>query len=383
MSLKLSKRGQVDSFRALAILSEVAERREAGENIISLSPGQPCFGAPPAVLKYAQDIIAQDPTQGYTAAIGTLSLRLRIAGYYADTYNVKIPHERIAVTTSSSAGFLLALTAAFDAGDTIALTTPTYPAYKNMLKALGLNIVYIETSKETNYQPTAALLEKSGKKFDGLIITSPSNPTGAMIDAATLKDICAWCDTNKVRLISDEAYHGITYETKAQTAAEFSESAIVLNTFSKYFALTGWRLGWMVAPEDMMPAIKKLAENLFVSPPTISQYIAGEVFEHIPALDAYVAQYRENRDILRKRLPGLGFGDMSSAQGAFYFYIDVHNLTNNSEDFCRRMLDEAKVAMTPGVDFDHARGQSTIRISYAGSANDMNEACDRLAKWLA
>lgn len=383
MTLKLSRRSDVESFRALAILSEVAERREAGENIISLSPGQPCFGAPPAVLKYAQDIIAQDPTQGYTAAIGTLSLRMRIAGYYEDTYGLKISHERIVVTTSSSTGFVLALTAAFDAGDTIALTTPTYPAYKNILKSLGLNIVYIETTKESNYQPTAELLAKSGKKFDGIIITSPSNPTGAMIDEETLKDICAWCETAGVRLISDEAYHGVTYEQKAQTAAKFSDKAIVLNTFSKYFALTGWRLGWMVLPETMTPTIKKLAENLFVSPPTISQHIAGEIFAHTTVLDGYVTQYRENRDILRKHLPGIGFGDMSSAQGAFYFYIDAHNLTNNSEEFCRRMLDEAKVAMTPGPDFDPARGQSTIRISYAGSAADMTEACARLKKWLA
>jgi aspartate/methionine/tyrosine aminotransferase len=384
MAFKLSKRSAgVESFRALAILSDVAERREKGENIISLSPGQPCFGAPPAVLKYAQDIIAQDPTQGYTAAIGTLALRMRIARYYFDNYGLNINHERIVVTTSSSAGFVLALTAAFDAGDIIALTTPTYPAYKNFLQALGLNIVYIETTKETNYQPTAELLEKSGKKFGGLIITSPSNPTGAMIDKQTLKGIAEWCDTHKVRLLSDEAYHGITYETKAQTAAKFSDNAIVLNTFSKYFALTGWRLGWMVVPESMTPTLKRLAENLFVSPPTISQYVATESFEHTGELDKYVANYKANRDLLRKELPSLGFSDLSSAQGAFYFYVDIHNLTNNSEEFCRRMLDEARVAMTPGPDFDPERGASTIRISYAGSLDDMNEACARLKKWLA
>ena len=382
MSLKISRRSDVESFRALAILSEVAERRAAGENIISLSPGQPCFGAPPAALKAAQDSITADPIQGYTAAIGTLALRQRIARYYKEHYKVDVDYNRIAITTSSSSGFILALTTAFDVGDTIALTTPTYPAYRNMLKACGLNVIYIETGKDTNYQPTADLLARSGKKFDGLIITNPSNPTGAMIDAETLADICKWCDGNGVRLISDEAYHGITYETPAETALHFSESAIALSTFSKYFAMTGWRLGWMVAPEAMMPNIKKLAENLFVSPPTISQHIAHEIFNHTNVLDDYVARYRENRDILREHLPGIGFGDMSSAQGAFYFYIDAHTLTNNSEQFCRRMLDEAKVAMTPGVDFDGARGASTIRISYAGSANDMLEACARLKKWL-
>jgi aspartate/methionine/tyrosine aminotransferase len=383
MAFKLSKRSDVESFRALAILSDVAERRERGENIVSLSPGQPCFGAPPAVLKYAQEIITQDPTQGYTAAIGTLSLRMRIAAYYKDKYGLDINHERVVVTTSSSSGFILGLTASFDAGDTVALTTPTYPAYKNILKSLGLNIVYIETTKETNYQPNAELLEKSGKKFDGLIITSPSNPTGAMIDEPTLKAIAQWCDAKKVRLFSDEAYHGITYEQKAHTAVKFSDNAIVLNTFSKYFALTGWRLGWMIVPESMTPTLKKLAENLFVSPPTISQYIAGESFAHTDVLDGYVAKYKENRDILRKHLPDLGFGNLSSAQGAFYFYVDIHNLTNNSEEFCSRMLEEAKVAMTPGPDFDPERGQSTVRISYAGSAADMVEACARLKKWLA
>ena len=383
MTLKLSKRSDVENFRALTILSEVAERRALGENIISLSPGQPCFGAPPAALKAAQDSITADPIQGYTAAIGTLPLRQRIARYYKDNYNCAIEHERVVITTSSSAGFVLGLMTAFEAGDTVALTTPTYPAYKNMLKSLGINIVYIETGKDTNYQPTAELLQKSGKKFDGLIITNPSNPTGAMIHEETLKHICEWCDANGVRLISDEAYHGITYEAKAQTAAHYSKNVIVLSTFSKYFAMTGWRLGWMVLPDNMTPTSKKLAENLFVSPPTISQHVAYSVFDHTDVLNGYVAKYKENRDILRARLPEIGFGDLSSAEGAFYFYVDAHNLTNNSEEFCRRMLDEAKVAMTPGLDFDGPRGSSTIRISYAGAATDMHEACDRLRKWLA
>lgn len=382
MTLKLSKRSEVESFRALAILSEVAERRAKGENIISLSPGQPCFGAPEAVLEAARAYTKSDPIQGYTAAIGTLPLRQRIAQYYKDKYGHLLDVNRVAVTTSSSSGFIMGLLSAFEAGDTVALTLPTYPAYKNMLHALDINIVEIETTKDTNYQPTVELLENCGQKFDGIIITNPSNPTGAMLDEKTLKEVCEWCDGNGVRLISDEAYHGITYETPAQTALHYSDSAMVLNTFSKYFALTGWRLGWLITPDDMAPRIKNLAENLFVSPPTIAQHVALESFNHMDVLDGYVDIYRTNRDILRKRLPALGFGDMSSAQGAFYFYIDVHNLTNNSEEFCRRMLDEAMVAMTPGMDFDGGRGSSTIRISYAGSPEDMNEACDRLQNWL-
>ncbi|MCB1532844.1 MAG: aminotransferase class I/II-fold pyridoxal phosphate-dependent enzyme [Alphaproteobacteria bacterium] len=382
MTIKLSNRSDVENFRALSILSEVAERRASGENIISLSPGQPCFGAPEAVLAKAREFTQKDPIQGYTAAIGTLPLRQRIARYYKDTYNQDIAVERIAVTTASSGGFILSLLGAFDAGDTVALTLPTYPAYKNMLRALDINIVEIETSKETNYQPTSQLLEASGKKFDGIIITNPSNPTGAMIGEDTLRNLCAWCDTNGVRMISDEAYHGITYETPAQTALKFSDNVIVLNTFSKYFALTGWRLGWMITPSDMAKNVKSLAENLFVSPPTISQFVAQEAFEHTDILDSYVQQYRANRDYLREHLPALGFSDLSSAQGAFYFYVDVHNLTNNAEEFCRRMLDEAHVAMTPGLDFDPGRGDHTIRISYAGSLDDMKEACSRLQSWL-
>ncbi|MEM7618765.1 MAG: aminotransferase class I/II-fold pyridoxal phosphate-dependent enzyme [Pseudomonadota bacterium] len=382
MTFKLSNRSDVESFRALAILSEVAERRAAGDNIISLAPGQPCFGAPEAVLEKAREYIEADPIQGYTAAIGTLPLRQRIAQYYKDKYDHNVGVERVAVTTASSNGFVMGLITAFEAGDTVALTMPTYPAYKNMLKSLDINIVEIETTKEDNYQPTAELLENCGEKFDGIIITNPSNPTGAMIDEATLKGICEWCDNNGVRVISDEAYHGITYETPAQTALHFSDNVIVLNTFSKYFALTGWRLGWMIIPEDIAPRIKNLSENLFVSPPTISQHVALESSNHLDVLDGYVEKYRVNRDILRERLPALGFGDMSSAQGAFYFYINAHNLTNNSEDFCRRMLDETLVAMTPGMDFDGHRGHNTIRISYAGSPDDMNEACDRLQNWL-
>ncbi len=380
MTFKLSDRSQISGFRALTILSEVAERRAAGEDIISLAPGQPCFGAPKAVLESAQKALALDPVQGYTAAIGTLDLRDRLSDYYQDNYGLKVPTERIAITTSSSTGFVMALTASFNAGDTIALTTPTYPAYRNMLKSLDLKIIEIPTTKEDNYQPTAALLAASGEKFDGLIITNPSNPTGAMIDNDTLKGICNWCDESGVRLLSDEAYHGITYEHKADSAAHYSDNAIVLNTFSKYFSLTGWRLGWLVVPENMAQTIKNLAENLFVAPPTISQQVALNSFDHLDTLDGYVAHYKTNRDILRAELPKLGMDDLSNAQGAFYFYIGVQNLTNNSEEFCRKMLDEAHVALTPGLDFDSQRGSSTIRICYAGTPEDMHEACDRLKR---
>jgi aspartate/methionine/tyrosine aminotransferase len=251
-----------------------------------------------------------------------------------------------------------------------------------MLKSLNLKIVEIETSAQNNYQPTAELLEKSGKKFDGLIITSPSNPTGAIIDEPELKKICEWCDAKGVRLVSDEAYHRITYEKPAQTALKYSDNVIVLNTFSKYFAMTGWRMGWVVVPENMTDRMKRLAESLFVSPPTISQHLAYKIFDHLDVLDGYVAHYKKNRDILLAGLPKAGITKLSAAQGAFYFYADLHHLTNDSEDFCRRMLDEAGVSATAGIDFDSARGSATMRISYAGAPEDMSAACERIGGWL-
>jgi aspartate/methionine/tyrosine aminotransferase len=381
MAFKPSKRSDIPNFKALDILREVAERRGAGEDIISLAPGQPSRGAPDAALDYARKVLEGDTRQGYTEAIGMRLLRDRIAVFYRERYGINLDHSRVAVTIGSSGGFVLALTAAFDVGDTVALTAPTYPAYRNFLKSIGLKVIEIETSPKTNYQPTAELLEKSGHKFDGLIICSPSNPTGTMIDEKELEKICKWCDKNGVRLVSDEAYHGITYETAAQTALKFSDSAIVLNTFSKYFAMTGWRLGWTVLPEDLTDRFKKLAENLFVSPPTLAQHLAYKIFDHTKELDEYVAEYCRNRDILREQLPEIGFDKLAPAQGAFYLYADVHNLTNNSEDFCRRMLNETLVSMTPGTDFDLARGNGTVRISYAGPTADIIKACERLKAW--
>lgn len=383
MPLKLSTRSDIFSFRALDLLKEVNAREAAGENIVRMGAGQPCFGAPDAALQYAKEMINADPKQGYTDAVGMALLRDRIAVYYRDTYGKDIDYSRVVITAGSSAAFVLAFCASFETGDTIALTTPTYPAYRNILKACGLNVVELEVGKDTDYQPTAAFLEENCKNIDGIIIESPANPTGEIIDANELKKICEWCDTNGVRLISDEAYHGITYGEKAQTALKFSDNVIVLNTFSKYFAMTGWRLGWLVVPENMIDPMKKLAESLFVAPPTISQEVAYRVFDCQDVLNDYVSQYKNNRDLLIKELPKAGIENLSAAKGAFYFYADISNLTNDSEQFCARMLDEAKVACTAGMDFDLARGHTTMRISYAGSEADMLEGCTRLQKWLA
>lgn len=380
--LKLSRRSDIPMFRALDILREVNEREALGENIMRLGAGQPNVGAPQSALDYAIESLKNDPRQGYTEAVGMPVLREKIAQYYMNYYQEIVDPSNIVITSGSSCGLILAFLAAFDAGDRVAMTTPTYPAYRNILKSLNLEPVEIESSAKDNYQPTLELLRNCGKKFDGLIINSPSNPAGTMIADEEYQKICHWCDENGIRVISDEAYHGITYDTKAQTALHFSPNVIVLNTFSKYFAMTGWRMGWMVLPPELQDRVKKLSENLFVSPPTLSQHVAVKVFDEIATLDQYVEHYRKNREILLTELPKAGITTFSAAQGAFYVYADIHHLSNNSIEFCSRMLNEAKIAMTPGADFDLTRGDATIRICYADKTEDIIEACNRLKIWL-
>lgn len=380
-NLKLSSRSDISMFRALDMMREVNERAAAGEDIKRMGAGQPCFGAPEEALEYARATISSDPRQGYTEAIGMISLRERITQYYQSYYGAKTHPSNIVISVGSSGGFLLVFLAAFDAGDKVAITTPTYPAYRNILKAMNLEIIEIETNAKDNYQPTVELLENCGQEFDGLIINSPSNPAGTMLSDSELEKICNWCDAKGIRLISDEAYHGITYDKKAQTALKYSQNAIVLNTFSKYFAMTGWRLGWVAVPEDLRDRMKKLAESLFVSPPTISQHLAYKIFDHTDILDSYVEYYHQNRNILMTELPKAGFSNFTNASGAFYVYADVHNFTNDSEEYCRRMLNEASVSTTPGVDFDVVRGFNTIRICYADKTENIVEACERLKKW--
>ena len=381
MAIKTAQRAIIPSFRALDMLREVHELRACGHDLRSLGAGQPSVGAPHAALDYACEMIKRDPVQGYTEARGLRSLRENIAAHYISTYDVRLDPDNICITVGSSGGFIMALIAAFDVGDTVLLTTPTYPAYRNFLKTLGINVLEIEAPAADNYQPSVSLLDSIKEPFDGMIICSPSNPTGTMIAQDELEKICAWCERKNVRLISDEAYHGITYETPAMTARKYSKSAIILNTFSKYYAMTGWRLGWIDAPEDLSPAIKNLAENLFVSAPTIAQYVACKVLELKNELDQYVQTYRKNRDILLGCLKESGFNDISNAQGAFYVYADIHHISNDSEEFCRRLMAEAGVVATPGLDFDLTRGSSAIRLCYAGSQEDVEEACLRLKKW--
>jgi aspartate/methionine/tyrosine aminotransferase len=380
MSGKVSRRAAgVDPFIVMDVMAAAAEKEAAGDTVIHLEVGQPSTPAPKGALAAAHAALDSDRI-GYVAALGMPALRERIARHYRDVYRVNVPAERVIVTTGSSGGFPLAFLASFDAGDRVALAAPGYPAYRNILAALNLEPVDLPTSAADNFQPTVAALEKAGK-IDGLIVASPSNPTGTMVGHAEMKELARWCDRNGVRLISDEIYHGIVYEGDTVSAAEVTDRAIVINSFSKYFSMTGWRVGWMVVPQDLVRPIERLAQNFFISVPTLSQHVALAAFDCREELDGHVRRYKTNRDLLLAGLPAAGLTTFAPAEGAFYLYADVNHLTNDSREFCSRMLKEAGVATTPGVDFDRARGAGTLRISFAGSTAEMEEAVRRLKAW--
>lgn len=377
MTLKAAQRGAISPFIVMDVMRAANAREVAGEDVLHMEVGQPSTAAPKKVLKAARDALDRE-LLGYTDAFGVPPLKARIARHYQETYGVAIDPARIAVTTGSSGGFVLAFLSAFDADDRVALASPGYPAYRNILTALDIEVVNIETGPETDYQPTPELLDRVDGKLDGLIIASPSNPTGTMIGQDGLAALAKYCRTRGIRLVSDEIYHGITYEEPAHTMAEFEPEAFIVNSFSKYYSMTGWRLGWLVFPESLARPVECLAQNLFISAPTLSQIAAVEAFDCRPELDANVARYKANRDLLLEELPKAGFDKLSHAQGAFYVYADVAHLTDNSPEFCKKILAETGVAVTPGVDFDPGRGHHYLRFSFAGSTEDMAEAAKRL-----
>jgi len=377
MTLKAAKRGAISPFIVMDVMRAANARQAAGEDVLHMEVGQPSTPAPSKVLEAARTALDQE-LLGYTDAFGVTLLKERIAKQYLDAYGVRIDPARIAVTTGSSGGFILAFLAAFDAGDRVALASPGYPAYRNILKALDIEVVDILTGPETDFQPTPTLLEKIDGQLDGLIIASPSNPTGTMIGREGLAALAAYCRERGVRLVSDEIYHGITFEEPAHTMAEFDDECFVVNSFSKYYSMTGWRLGWLVFPESLSRSVECLAQNLFISAPTLSQIAAVAAFDCRAELDANVARYKANRDILLQALPEAGFDKLSHAQGAFYVYADVAHLTDDSQALCKKILKETGVAVTPGVDFDPERGHRSVRFSFAGSTEDMAEAVKRL-----
>jgi aspartate/methionine/tyrosine aminotransferase len=369
----------VDPFIVMDVMAAAAEKEAAGDTVIHLEVGQPSTPAPKEALIAAHAALDRDRI-GYVAALGLPALRERIARHYRDTYGCEVSPERVIVTTGSSGGFPLAFLASFDAGDRVALAAPGYPAYRNILAALDLEAVDLPTSAADRFQPTVEALEKA-EPIAGLIVASPSNPTGTMVTRRELAALAEWCERRGVRLISDEIYHGIVYEGEAVSAAQVSEQAIVVNSFSKYFSMTGWRVGWLVVPPELVRPIERLSQNFFISVPTLSQHAAVAAFDCRDELDGHVRRYRANRDLLLAGLPVAGLDRLTPAQGAFYLYADVSHLTNDSRDFCKRMLREAGVATTPGVDFDRLRGAGTLRISFAGSTPEMEEAVRRLKAW--
>jgi aspartate/methionine/tyrosine aminotransferase len=385
MPLKVGKGAMAPPFMVMDVIAAANARQASlppsAPHVIRMEVGQPGTGAPAGALEAAQSALRSGHPLGYTEAFGLRPLRERISTHISEWYGLPIAIDRIAVTVGASGGFILAFLAAFDPGDRIAMAAPFYPPYVNILTALGMKPVVLPTGPETRFQPTVAMLESLDARPDGLIVASPSNPAGTMLHRDELRDITTWCEAHGVRLISDEIYHGLNYEHAPASAAEFSSHAMVVNSFSKYFSMTGWRVGWMVLPPELVRPVECLAQNMFISAPYISQIAAQAAMDCHDELRANVARYRRSRDHLLAALPGAGFAKLSPAEGAFYLFADISDRSNDSVRFCARMLAETGVAATSGLDFDRDRGQRFVRFSYCGPEADMRDAAVRLAAW--
>ncbi len=376
--MHLSRRSKVDPFIVMDVMEAAAKAEAAGRRIIHMEVGQPGTPAPKgarAALLKAMEAGAL----GYTVALGLPELRTRIARHYGDTYGVDLAPERVIVTSGSSGGFLLAFTALFDAGDRVALGAPGYPSYRQILSALSLEPVDIETRAEDRFQPVATGLPDD---IQGLIVASPANPSGTMLDSSVLGSLMEASASRAAAFISDEIYHGIEYERKAVTALEISNDAYVINSFSKYFSMTGWRVGWMVVPDAHIRAIERLAQNMFICAPHASQVAALAAMECQDELEANVAVYSRNRALMLEGLPAAGITNVAPPDGAFYVYADVSEFTDDAQALARDILEKAGVAVTPGLDFDKARGNQTLRFSYARSTEDIEEGLQRLKQYL-
>ena len=386
MALKKTTTNMVPNFLAMAVMNATKELEATGADVIHLEVGQPSSPPPPAVNRALIKALDEVSTHGYSVALGELPLRRRIVGHYADWYGAKVDPACTAVTPGSSLGFALAFLAGFDRGDKIAVATPGYPAYRNLLKALGLEPVLMSARAAEGWLPSLEALVASGEPLpDGMLLASPANPTGVVMSDDDVRDVCIWCHKNGVRLIMDEIYHGLTFGGRPTTALLHSDSVIVVNSFSKFFAMTGWRVGWAIFPPDLVDTVERLAQNMYIGPPRPMQAGAIAAFDDYAALEAEAARYRENRDILTSRLPQDFLGDMAPSDGAFYLYVDISKLgmtTPDSIAMAEAMLNETHVAVTPGVDFDTVEGHRHLRLSYAGSTADMKEASRRINDWL-
>lgn len=385
MNDHVALRAGIPPFYVMDVWLAAAERQRTHGDLVNLSAGQPGAGAPAPVRVAAAAALARD-NLGYTVALGIPELRSRIAGAYSDRYGIDVGIDDVVLTTGSSGGFLLAFLSCFDAGDRVAIASPGYPCYRNILSALGCDVVEIECGAQTRFQPTVQMLADLDPPVRGVIVASPANPTGTIIDPAELAAIARWCDAEGVRLISDEVYHGLVYPGAPPTACawETSRDAVVVNSFSKYFAMTGWRLGWMLVPESLRRAVDRLTGNFTICPPVLPQYAAVAAFtpEAIAEADGHLQHYARNREALTTGLRHLGLTRLAPADGAFYVYADVADFTADSLGFCRRLLADTGLAIAPGIDFDTVLGGSFVRLSFAGPTGDIEEALHRLGGWL-
>jgi aspartate/methionine/tyrosine aminotransferase len=385
MALRISSRSELPSFMVMDVLEKAERMTDLPKPLLRLEMGQPSSPPPKAALDAIINHVHDVSAHGYTLSRGTIDLTEAIARHYKRWYNLDIKPDQVLVTVGSSLGFMMAFLTCFEAGDKIAMTSPGYSAYRNLMLSASLEPMLIDINAKNNWRLTVETLEQLDDIPDGLIIASPSNPTGVVITGDELAAISRWCEANGVRLISDEIYHGISFDKTDHCALQFSSSALVMNSFSKYFAMTGHRIGWIIAPDDLVDPLERLAQNCFISANTLSQIAATAALDD-PAtyreMDSHVDRYRVNRDLLIDRLPKELLGNFPYPEGGFYIYADTSALTNNSQELTDIFLNELYIATTPGLDFDDTSGHLALRFSFAGSTQDMAEAAARLNTWM-
>jgi aspartate/methionine/tyrosine aminotransferase len=376
--VECSKRADIAPFHVMEVMKAAAERQRVTGDVLHMEVGQPSTPAPAAARAAAIEAIGSERL-GYTDAWGTEALRRRIARMYVDRYGVEVPAERVVVTVGASGGFVLAMLACFDVGARVGITEPGYAAYRNIMEALGLEVVGIRLG--SNFRPSVDDL--SGRELQGFVLASPSNPTGTMVPPELLGRLAIHCHESGIRLVSDEIYHGLSYGVDEATALAWSESAVVVQSFSKYQSMTGWRVGWMVVPPALVRPVERLAQNLFISPPAVSQIAALSALDCVDELELNVARYRRNRRIVLEGLEAAGLTSHAPADGAFYVWVDISGIADDSQDLCRRWLEEIGVACTPGVDFDPSQGHRFLRLSFSESTDDVTEAIHRIRDWVS
>jgi aspartate/methionine/tyrosine aminotransferase len=383
--MSVALRAGIPPFYVMDVWLAAAERQRSHGDLVNLSAGQPSAGAPAPVREAAKAALDSGPL-GYSVALGIPELRTAIAGSYADRHGIAVDPSEVVLTTGSSGGFLLAFLACFDVGDRVAIASPGYPCYRNILSALGCEVVEMPCGPDTRFQPTAQMLAALDPPIQGVVVASPANPTGTVIPPEELAAIASWCENSGVRLISDEVYHGLVYEGSPATSCAWqtSRDAVVVNSFSKYFAMTGWRLGWLLVPGELLRAVDCLTGNFTICPPVLPQYAAVAAFtpESIAEAEGHLHHYAANRELLVDGLRGIGLDRLAPPDGAFYVYADVSDHTADSLSFCSKLLDDTGVAIAPGIDFDTVRGGSYVRLSFAGPTSDIEEALRRIGSWL-